>query len=94
MTAPPQGPPQHSTPGIVSLVMGIVGLAALPLIGPIIALIFGYQSRNLAAEQPAAYSDDLGRVGRILGWIGIAFSAVGLLIGVLVIVFFVGLAAI
>jgi hypothetical protein len=84
---------QHPTSGIVALVMGIVGLVALPLIGPIIALVFGYQSRREAQVRPDLYSDDFGRVGRILGWIGLALAAVGILAVVLGLLFFVAIPA-
>lgn len=76
---------QHPTTAIISLVMGIIGLVALPVIGSIIALVTGYQSRNEAAERPDVYTDDLGRVGRILGWVGLGLSLLGLLIAALVI---------
>jgi hypothetical protein len=100
LTTQPQPPPapyaparQHPTAGIVSLVMGILGLIGLWLIGPILALVFGYQSRNVAAREPQVYSDDLGRVGRILGWIGLALSLFGLLVVVVAAVALVGVRA-
>lgn len=82
MTSTPMTGRQHPTSAIVALVMGIIGLVALPLIGPIIALIAGYQSRNEVAERPDVYTDDLGRVGRILGWIGLGLALFGILIAV------------
>jgi hypothetical protein len=70
---------QNPTAGVVSLVMGILGLIGLPLIGSILALVFGYQSRREVEAQPAVYTDDLGRIGRVLGWVGIGLAAVMLL---------------
>lgn len=81
---PPPGPSSHPTSGVLALVMGILGLTALPLIGSILALVFGAQSRNEAAQHPQYYSDDLGRIGRVLGWVGLALAGVGLLTAVLV----------
>jgi hypothetical protein len=61
----------QSAPGaLASLVLGILGLTVLPLIGAALALVFGYQSKSAARAEPARYSDELGRVGRILGWVG------------------------
>ena len=81
-----QPPPQsknNPTSGVVALVMGILGLTALPLIGSILAVVFGIQSRNETAQHPQYYSDDLGRIGRILGWVGLALAALGVLAVVL-----------
>jgi heme/copper-type cytochrome/quinol oxidase subunit 2 len=86
---PPAGP-QQTTSGIVSLVFGILQFVALPLIGTIVALVAGYRSRNDAAANPAL-SDDLGRVGRILGWIGLAIAL--LVIALIVLAIVVGVVA-
>ena len=79
---PPAGP-QQTTSGIVSLAFGILQFVALPLIATIVALVAGYRSRNEAAANPAL-SDDLGKVGRILGWIGVVIALVVLGLGLLV----------
>lgn len=79
------GGTRHSTAGIVSLIFGILQFVALPLIGAIVALVAGYSSRNEARQNPAV-SDDLGRVGRILGWIGLALTLGGLVIGLLILI--------
>lgn len=81
---PPPAGPQNPTSGTVSLVMGIVGLVALPLIGSVLALVFGYQSRREAQERPDLYKDDLGQVGRVLGWVGLVLVGGFLVFGVLV----------
>jgi hypothetical protein len=84
MSAQPQSQSKNNpTSGVVALVMGILGLTALPLIGSILALVFGAQSRNEVANNPRYYSDDLGRIGRILGWVGLALTALGVLVVVL-----------
>ncbi|PSO48890.1 MAG: hypothetical protein BRC32_01100 [Actinobacteria bacterium QS_8_72_14] len=75
--------PRQTTSGIVSLVFGILQFVALPLIATIVALVAGYRSRNDAAANPAL-SDDLGKVGRILGWIGVVIALVVLGLGLLV----------
>lgn len=78
-TQPAPQPKNNPTSGVLALVMGILGLTALPLIGSILALVFGAQSRNEVAQNPQYYSDDLGRIGRILGWVGLGLAAAGLL---------------
>lgn len=73
--------------GIAALVTGILGVTAAPLVGSILALIFGYQSRREAMERPDVYSDDLGRVGRVLGWVGVALAALGIFVVLLAFLF-------
>lgn len=72
---------------MASLIFGIVGLTVVPLIGSVVALVLGYQSRNAARAEPARYTDQLGQIGRILGWIGVALPLGALLIAVLVFFF-------
>ena len=86
---PQQGTPraQPPTSGVASLISGILGLTALPLIGSILALVFGYQSRREAQAEPHRYTDDLGRIGRILGWVGLALAMVGVVLVVLALLF-------
>lgn len=77
---PPAQPTSHPTSGVVAMVMGILGLTALPLIGSVLALVFASQSRREVEREPHLYRDDMGRIGRILGWIGIGLALAGLLI--------------
>ena len=73
---PPPTPMQRNpTSGLLALIMGILGFSALPLIGSVLAVVFGYQSRREAAVHPQFYVDDLGKAGRILGWVGIGLAA-------------------
>ena len=91
MSSAPGTPPRasnHPTSGVVALVMGILGLTAIPLLGSILAVVFGAQSRKEAEQHPEYYTDDLGRIGRILGWVGIGLALAGLLLaGILLAVF-------
>lgn len=75
----PRGSPQQTTTGVVALIFGILQFVALPVVGTIIALVAGYSSRNEAARNRAV-RDDLGRVGRILGWIGLGLTIGGLVL--------------
>lgn len=86
-TAPPTL--EHPTSGILSLVFGILGLVLIPVIGSILALVFGYQCRKEAAAEPGRYRDDFGKVGRVLGWVGLALT----LLGALALILFFGVLA-
>lgn len=78
----------ENAPGAVgSLVCGILGLFTIPLVLSIVAVVLGNQSRRATAAEPYRYTDQLGQVGRILGWIGIGLAAFGLLVIAAVLVF-------
>jgi uncharacterized Zn finger protein (UPF0148 family) len=80
---PPPSPPSLPTSGlaIASLVLGVGGLFVLPLIGSILAIIFGYMARRDIRHRPDEISGDgLALVGLVTGWIGVGLALVGLLI--------------
>lgn len=91
LSSSPGGGAQQTTSGIVALIFGILQFVALPVIGAIVALVAGYNSRNEARRNPAV-SDDLGRIGRILGWVGLALTLAGILLVVLFVLAVGGLA--
>jgi hypothetical protein len=85
---PPQAPPvgyQYRQQGyyppmvvsnngkaIASLVLGIVGIVACPIVFSIIGLILGYQARNeIAASMGWQTGESLAKAGIILGWVGL-----------------------
>ena len=75
----PRPPLSHPPMGIASLAFGIAGvLFVLPLVGPILALVLGYLARGEVTRQPDVYRDDVGRIGRILGWVGLVLSALAI----------------
>jgi MFS family permease len=79
----PQATPDGN--GIASLILGIVGLAMLPVIGGLLAVIFGHISARDAherGERPSA----MATAGTILGWIGLIVP-----LAAFVILFFTGL---
>lgn len=67
---------------------GILGMTFLPVIGSIVALVLGYQSRNATRAQPDRYDDQMGQVGRILGWIGLILTVAVLLLALLAFLLF------
>jgi hypothetical protein len=86
--APPR--PAYAVPASVptsglalaSLLLGIGGLTILPLLGSILALVFGYMARNDIRQRPDEVSGNgLAVAGIVMGWIAVGLAAVGLLLG-------------
>jgi hypothetical protein len=73
------GSPQPTTNGfaVASLVLGIVGLAlCLVVVGPILALVFGYKARREIDESNGLQTGrGLATAGIVLGWIGVGLAA-------------------
>ncbi len=70
---------------IASLVVGIFGLASLPIIASIIALVLGYQARKeIAGSGGWQTGETLARAGIILGWVGIALYVLLILVIVII----------
>ncbi|MBN1328385.1 MAG: hypothetical protein JXA54_02820 [Candidatus Heimdallarchaeota archaeon] len=71
--------PQDTSSGTLSLVFGIIGcVGILPCIGAILAIIFGSKAKGTAGESS-------GKIGRILGWIGICWPLIGLAIYIILV---------
>lgn len=86
----PSGPVQPRTPdtAIAALILGIAGLTMCPLICSVPAIILGKQAMNQVDAQPQAYAGrGIGLTGYVLGIIGTALVAVGVLIFILAVVF-------
>lgn len=84
---PPQqpfgGPPpvRNSGRATASLVLGIVGLILCPFICSVLALVFGYQARReIDASGGAIGGRGNAKAGIILGWVGIAFAILGMIL--------------
>jgi Domain of unknown function (DUF4190) len=73
---PQPGAVAGRTPGkaTASLVLGIVGLLLCPLVCSVLALVFGYQSRNEIDSDPSLGGRGTATAGIVLGWVGIAFA--------------------
>jgi len=91
MPTPPPPPPRYSTTtapassglAIASLLLGIGGLTILPLIGSILALIFGYMARKDIRNRPAEVGGDgMALAGIVMGWIAVGLSVLGIIAGV------------
>ena len=64
--------------------LGIVGIVLCPLICCILALVFGYQARNeIDASGGMIGGRGMAKAGIILGYVGLAFTALWILVIVL-----------
>ena len=77
-------PPETNGYAIASLVLGIAGLMGLFLVGPILALVFGYSARRTIDESGGAQSGrGFAVAGIVLGWVGVAVTVLAVVIIVL-----------
>ncbi|MGD2206084.1 MAG: DUF4190 domain-containing protein [Anaerolineae bacterium] len=66
---------------VASLVLGLGGLTVLPLLGSILAIIFGYMARNEVRQRPHEVSGEgLAVAGIVLGWIAVGLAVLGVLL--------------
>jgi hypothetical protein len=66
---------QTSTMSIISLVMGVLGWTALPVIGGIVAVVCGYIARNEIKKSSGLYTGDgLAVAGLVLGYANVIFA--------------------
>lgn len=94
---PPPLPPTHAgsvqTSGmaIASLVMGLAGWTLLPLVGSVLAIIFGNMARREIRQRPDELTGDgLAMAGLVLGWLSVGVSILALCLGGIGICFFFG----
>ncbi|CAB4669390.1 unannotated protein [freshwater metagenome] len=72
--------------GTAALIMGILGFLCLPLVGPILAIVFGRIALKRAAMGQATNAG-AAKAGYILGIIGVVFLIVGLVVTILIAIF-------
>jgi hypothetical protein len=76
---------------LISLIAGILGFTAVPLLGGIVALFTGYAARKETRAVPPKYSGDgLATAGIIMGWIQVGLTVVGICCVGAYLVFMVG----
>jgi uncharacterized Zn finger protein (UPF0148 family) len=96
---PPPAPPPPRAPAtqtsgiaIASLVMGIAGWTIIPVIGSILAIVFGYAARKEIRQRPDELSGEgMAVAGLVLGWIMVGISVLALCLGSIGLCFFLGL---
>ena len=67
-----------STLALISLIAGILGFTAVPLLGGIVALFTGYAQKETRAVPPKFSGDGLATAGIIMGWIQVGLTVVGI----------------
>ncbi|HKY54780.1 MAG TPA: DUF4190 domain-containing protein [Anaerolineales bacterium] len=68
-----------STLALISLIAGILGFTAVPLLGGIVALFTGYAARKETRTVPPRFSGDgLATAGIIMGWIQVGLTILGI----------------
>ena len=86
---------QTSSLAIVSLVSGILGWTLLPMLGSIVAIITGHMARSEIRRNPDTMEGDgLAIAGLIMGWAVIGLCVLFVILVIIAIVFFGGLAAV
>lgn len=95
---PPPSPPtrtstlQTSGMAIASVVMGVAGWTLLPLVGSILAIIFGNMARREIRQRPDELTGDgLAVAGLVLGWLSVGVSILLLCLGGIGLCFFIGI---
>lgn len=88
----PVVPRRSSSLAVISLVAGILGWSALPVIGSIVAIVTGHLARSEIRRQPETLEGDgLAVAGLVLGYAMVALAIIGVLCMLL---FFGGLFAV
>ena len=70
---------------IASLVLGIAGFFVIPLIPSVLAVVFGRRAKDEIRTNSSIGGDGLATAGVVLGWIGIALCALGVVILLLIV---------
>lgn len=80
---------------LASLIAGILGFTAFPVVGMLVALITGYMARQeTRAVPPTASGDGLATAGIVMGWIQAALIVVAFCCVAAALVFGLGIAGI
>jgi hypothetical protein len=83
---PPEAGPTNGS-AVAALVLGIVGLTGFPFIPSILALVFGYRARSEITQAAGTQSGlGLAKAGIVLGWIGVIFAVLVILLVIAVFV--------
>jgi hypothetical protein len=68
-----------STMATISLIAGILGFFALPVVASIVAIWTGYEARKeTRSVPPRASGDGMATAGIIMGWIQIGLAVIGI----------------
>ena len=71
--------------------MGVAGWTLLPLVGSILAIIFGNMARREIRQRPDELTGDgMAVAGLVLGWLSVGISILALCLGGIGLCFFFG----
>lgn len=79
----PEGPRQ-SPKATVALILGVAGLITIPIVFSIAAIVVGTRALREIAASPGLGGATRARLGRALGWFGIAVMAIVVVVGLVV----------
>ena len=83
---------QSSSLAVISLIAGIASFFIVPLLGAIAAIITGGMAKKEIRQSGGRISGlGMANWGVVLGWINIAFSLIGLCIGLLAVLGVIGM---
>lgn len=80
---------QTNTNAILALVFGILSYFFLPLLGGILAVVFGSKAEKEIKADPSQEGATYANIGKVLGWINIVLSGL-VLLGILLFFFIIG----
>ena len=88
---PSSYPRQTSSLAVISLISGIASFFIVPLLGAIVAIITGNKAkRQIRQSRGRLGGSGMATWGKILGWINLAISFVGICLGLLFLLLAVG----
>jgi hypothetical protein len=75
---------QTSGKAVASLVLGVAGFLVLPVVCSVLAIVLGTQAKHEIKADPRLGGEGMARAGVILGWVGVVFSVVAVLLVLLI----------
>jgi uncharacterized protein DUF4190 len=61
---------------VASIVCAVAGLVALPVVGPVLGIVFGKRALRNIETDPSLEGAGLAQAGVIVGWVGLLVSLV------------------
>jgi hypothetical protein len=65
---------------VASMVLGIAGFVACPLVCHVLAIVFGTQAKSRIRQSPGLQGDGMATAGIVLGWVGVGLALLFLVI--------------
>ncbi len=71
---------QTSSKAVASLALGVAGFVVVPVVCSVLAIILGSQAKREIEADKRLGGESMARAGVILGWVGLVFVGVALLV--------------